>query len=268
MKTICIHDKNEIETFLRGNVFLNIYSLGDLDDFFWPYTTWYALTDSAGIRSIALIYTGGSLPCLHALAEDDKANYTEELLRCLIPILPRRFHAHLMLGSESILEEYYRLQPFGKHDKMALTDKSILAGIDTSEAEGLSMSNLSEIISLFERAYPGNYFEPRMLETKKYFGIRESGELVGVAGVHVYSTRYRVAALGNITTHPDYRGQGYGRVVTARVCKSLLSEIDHIGLNVKADNTSAIKCYERLGFEVINSYGEFEVDLKSYGKRS
>lgn len=266
MKAVCLHDKDTIEKFLRGNVFLNIYSLGDLDDFFWPYTTWYALTDSADIRAIVMMYTGGSLPCLHALAKDDKANYTEELLSCLIPILPPRFHAHLMSGSEDILAEYYNLRPFGRHERMALVDKSLLANIDTSETVGLSMSNLDEIMSLFETAYPGNFFEPRMLQTNQYYGIRHAGELVSVAGVHVYSARYGVAALGNITTHPDYRGKGYGKIVTARVCESLLSEIDHIGLNVKADNTSAIVCYEKLGFEVIGSYGEFEVELKSYSK--
>jgi GNAT superfamily N-acetyltransferase len=263
MKAVCLHDKDTIETFLRGNVFLNIYSLGDLDDFFWPYTTWYALTDSTGIQAIALIYTGGSLPCLHVLAEDVKAVYTEELLRCLIGILPRRFHAHLTLGSESILAEYYHLRPFGVHDRMALMDKSLLADIDDSEAEGLSISNLGEILSFFEKAYPGNFFEPRMLETKQYFGIWQDGELVSVAGVHACSVRYRVAALGNIATHPDYRGRGYGRIAAAKVCKSLLSEIDHIGLNVKADNTSAIRCYEKLGFDAIGSFGEFEVELKT-----
>ena len=263
MEAVCLHDKDTIETFLRGNVFVNIYSLGDLDDFFWPYTTWYALTDSAGIRAIALIYTGGSLPCLHALAESDKAVYTEELLRCLAGILPRRFGAHLISGSEGILAECYHLRPFGRHDKMALTDKSRLSNFDTSQVENLSMSNLGEIMSLFEKAYPRNFFEPRMLETEQYYGIRRSGALVSVAGVHVYSARYRVAALGNIATHPDYRGKGYGRIAAARVCKSLLNEIDHIGLNVKADNTSAIRCYEKLGFEAIGSFGEFEAELKT-----
>ena len=263
MKAVCLHDKDMIETFLRGNVFVNIYSLGDLDDFFWPYTTWYALTDATGIRAIALMYTGGSLPCLHALADDDKAVYTEELLSCLIGILPRRFHAHLVSGSESILAERYHLRPFGRHDRMALTDKSLLEDIDTSEAKGLSVSNLGEIISFFEQAYPGNFFEPRMLETEQYFGIRQSGALVSVAGVHACSACYRVAALGNIATHPDYRGRGYGRIAAARVCKSLLNEIDHIGLNVKTDNTSAIRCYEKLGFEAIGSFGEFDVELKA-----
>lgn len=263
MKAVCLHDRDAIETFLRGNVYLNIYSLGDLDDFFWPYTTWYGLADSAGIRAIALMYIGGSLPCLHALSGDDKAAYTEELLRSLIPILPRRFHAHLNSGGENILAEHYFLRPFGGHDRMALADKSLVTNLDTSEAEGLSMSDLDEIKSLFKAAYPGNFFEPKMLETEKYFGIRESGELVSIAGVHVYSALYKVAALGNITTHPDYRGRGYGKIVTARVCQSLLNEADHIGLNVKADNTSAIRCYEKLGFKAIGGFGEFEAELKT-----
>ena len=74
------------------------------------------------------------------------------------------------------------------------------------------------------------------------------------------SPRYRVAALGNIATHPKYRGKGYGTAVTAKLCGSLLREVDHIGLNVKADNKSAIRCYEKLGFEVVCSYGEYEVE--------
>jgi predicted GNAT family acetyltransferase len=52
-------------------------------------------------------------------------------------------------------------------------------------------------------------------------------------------------------------------MVTAQLCKSLLNKIDHIGLNVKSDNKSAIRCYEKLGFEAIGSFGEFEVELKT-----
>jgi len=263
MKAVCLHDKSTIETFLRGNVFLHIYSLGDLDDFFWPDTTWHALTDETGIQAIALIYTGGKLPCLHIHAEDDKIVYAGKLLHYLVWALPECFHAHLDLGLENILTERYTLRPRGKHYKMALVNKSLPLNVDTSQATGLSKSHLSEILNLFERAYPGNFFEPRMLETKQYFGIRQLGELISIAGVHVYSRKYRVAALGNVTTHPNYRCKGLGTTVTARVCKSLLRDIDHIGLNVKADNISAIGCYERLGFEIIDSYGEFNLELKS-----
>jgi ribosomal protein S18 acetylase RimI-like enzyme len=260
MKTVHLDDKNQIEAFLRNNVFLNIYSLGDLDDFFWPYTTWYALTNKAGIKATILVYTGGTLPCLHALTEGKNTHHMEKLLLSLIPIFPKYFEAHLSLGLEGALGKHYTLRSHGKHYKMALTKESQLSCIDTSEVIALSMSDLDEIVSLFQAAYPENWFDPRLLDTNQYYGIRESGKLVSVAGVHVYSRRYRVAAIGNITTHPEYRGKGYGTAVTTRVCRSLLREIDHLGLNVKVDNTNAIRCYENLGFEAIDSYGEYEVE--------
>jgi predicted GNAT family acetyltransferase len=170
-----------------------------------------------------------------------------------------------MLGTEDILTERYYLKAHGRHERMALVDYTLLKEIDVSKVVGLSTSNLDEITKLFGRAYPGNFFEPKMLETKQYFGIRESGELISIAGVHVYSTCYKVAALGNITTHPDYRNRGYCRMVTGRVCKSLLDDgIDHIGLNVKSDNLGAIRCYEKLGFKVVGCYGEFDAELKIF----
>ena len=262
MKAVCLHDKSKIETFLRRNVFLNIYALGDLDDFFWPYTSWYAWIDKGDIQSIALTYTGGNLPCLHAIAENGKIHYTEELLSDLISILPRRFYAHLSLGLEQILTKHYALKPYGEHYKMALADISELNKFDTSQVMALAVSDAGEIINLFQKSYPENYFEPRLLETNRYYGIRQLGKLISVGGVHVFSRKYRVTALGNIVTAPEYRNRGYATAVTAHICKSLQKEIDHIGLNVKADNTGALKCYKKLGFEVVASYGEFEVELK------
>jgi predicted GNAT family acetyltransferase len=101
-----------------------------------------------------------------------------------------------------------------------------------------------------------------MLETDQYFGIREAGCLVSVAGIHVYSSEYKVAALGNIATAPSFRNKGYGRQVTAKTCQSLLKNVCHVGLDVKADNDTAISCYKRLGFEVVASYGEYMVERK------
>ena len=55
MKTVRLDDKSRIEAFLRRRPSLHIYSLGDLDDFFWPQTTWYALEDEGEIREIAMV---------------------------------------------------------------------------------------------------------------------------------------------------------------------------------------------------------------------
>lgn len=101
-----------------------------------------------------------------------------------------------------------------------------------------------------------------MLLTGQYFGVRHHGRLVSIAGVHVYSASYRVAALGNITTHPDERGKGFARAVTARLCQHLAESVDFIGLNVKSDNQPALALYQTLGFRISAEYGEFSLQKR------
>jgi predicted GNAT family acetyltransferase len=98
-----------------------------------------------------------------------------------------------------------------------------------------------------------------MLLTGKFYGYRKNGHLLSIGGIHVFSPVYRVAALGNITTHPEYRNQGMGRAVTAKLCLSLLENVDIIGLNVKQDNLPAINLYKSLGFKISSEYGEFSL---------
>jgi predicted GNAT family acetyltransferase len=127
----------------------------------------------------------------------------------------------------------------------------------------LSAADTEDLLALYAASYPGNWFVPRMLETGLYYGIRRGRALVSVAGVHVYSPHYKVAALGNIATRPDARGRGLATAVTARLCHELLLQgIEHVGLNVKADNPSAIACYEKLGFQRVADYGEYRVEPK------
>ncbi|MBI4727464.1 GNAT family N-acetyltransferase [candidate division TA06 bacterium] len=121
----------------------------------------------------------------------------------------------------------------------------------------LDILDKQEILNFYSSSYPGNWFDIRMLETGQYFGIRDKGRLVSIAGIHVYSPAYKVAALGNIATKPEFRGKGLGTKVTAALCRNLLKMVNIIGLNVKADNTGAIRCYRKLGFEITGEYNEF-----------
>ncbi len=258
-KAICLHDKKEIESFLRRNVYLHIYGIGDLDDFFWPYTTWYAIKENEEIRAIALLYSGRSFPVLLALSEGKSM---EQLIQSILDFLPGRFHAHLSSVTEAVLKQKYEMKPQGKHYKMALNNKSLLKDIDCSQVVQLKSEDLDEVLQLYKDAYPGNWFDSRMLQTKQYFGIGRDSRLVSVAGVHVYSKQYKVAAVGNIVTHPDYRSDGLGKSVTARLCQSLSETVEHIGLNVKSDNQIAISMYKRLGFEIVGCYWEYMAELK------
>ena len=87
-------------------------------------------------------------------------------------------------------------------------------------------------------------------------GLRQGGELACAGGVHVFSPALGVAAPGAIATHPRWRGHGFARAVAARLCQVLRAEVEHIGLNVKADNPSAVACYEGLSFERVAVYEE------------
>ncbi len=255
MKAICLHNKIEIEAFLRPSTFLHLFAIGDLDELFWQYTTWYALKDNEQIKEVVLLYTGTAQPTLLGLTREP-AGLMPELLRSVMHLLPKRFYAHLSGDLAAVFAENYQVQLHGRYYKMALTDEALLNNINTSEVIGLSPSDASDLEGFYRASYPGNWFDPRMLETGYYYGIRCDADLVSVAGVHVYSPVYKVAALGNITTRPDFRGRGLAAAVTAKLCKALSLTVDHIGLNVKADNTSALSCYERLGFERIASYEE------------
>ena len=71
----------------------------------------------------------------------------------------------------------------------------------------MNTDDIEIIIGLYEESYPDNFFDKRMLETGKYFGYFENGKLIGIAGIHVYSAKYKVATLGNITIDPSQRGK-------------------------------------------------------------
>jgi RimJ/RimL family protein N-acetyltransferase len=258
MELISLHNKDVIEKRLRRNTYLHLYSIGDLDDFFWQYTTWYGTKEN---EPPVLLYAGSELPVLIVLS-DEPLTHSRKLLHLIKPLLPRRFYAHLTEGLIDVLEEEYKINLHGTHYKMGLTKPELLEKVDTSEAIQLREPDLNDLKVLYNASYPGNWFDARMLETGYYFGIKLDGKLVSVAGVHVYSPVYKVAALGNITTHPDWRGRGLGAQVSAKLCQELSQTVDHIGLNVKADNKAAIAIYEKIGFERIATYQECLLEAK------
>lgn len=245
-----LHDRARLEELLRRDPAMNVYALGDLDDAFWPRTTWYG--DEGG--EMALVYAAPGLAVLLALTERPEAMRT--LLSDMLPFLPRRFHAHLSPGLAPALTGAYRMESHGDYTRMVLTDPAAPRRVDTSACEPLSPAQVGEVTAFYREAYPGNWFDPAMLATGQYFGIRRNHVLTAVSGVHVYSARYRVAALGNIATNPGARGQGLGTAVTARTCVSLLEHVDVIGLNVKHDNAAAIACYRKLGFTARATFEE------------
>jgi predicted GNAT family acetyltransferase len=64
----------------------------------------------------------------------------------------------------------------------------------------------------------------------------------------VVSHAARLAVVGNVLTHADYRGRGFATAVTGAVTAELLRYCDQVVLNVRADNPPALNAYRRLGY--------------------
>lgn len=260
MKHISLHNKDRIYSYLKKDLSLHIYSIGDLDDFFWPFTTWYGLVDNGQLKEVVLLYFGQSSPTLLALSRNTARLHG--LLEKIKPLLPPLFYAHLSPTVQAVFEGTHSLTHHGKHQKMTLPEGATLPKTEQDEVQHISAAESDAVKTFYRTSYPGNWFDPRMLESGQYAGIKKGEDFISVAGVHVYSPTYNVAALGNIATHPQYRDQGLATKVTAYLCRSLRREVDTIGLNVKVDNKPAIACYKKLGFKRVAEYHEYTIRKK------
>ncbi len=254
-------DTSEILQLLEKDPYLHIYSIGDLDERFRPFITWYGLTANGKLSAVICIYRGGGLPAVMALNSNTETGfaYMKELISGTSALLPECFVAHLSPGLEELFADTHDFESSVPHYKMALKQFPGPESPDTGNAVRLGRENIPQMLELYRESYPGNWFDPDMLELSRYYGISVNGRLISIAGTHVFSPEYAASAAGNITTHPDYRGKGYGTKVTAALCRALVSEGLRVGLNVKKENLSAVACYRKVGFEICAEYREISL---------
>ena len=114
-----LHDKTPIFNFLKENSDLQIYSIGDLDDFFWPKTIWFALKDADTIKSITLLYVGMETPTLLAFYKGE-SSFSLQLIERIKRFLPVKFNAHLSPGLVDIFGKQNIIDYYGLDYKMVL----------------------------------------------------------------------------------------------------------------------------------------------------
>ena len=254
--------RSAIAAVLRRNPRAHVYELGDLDDFDWPFTRWFAWETDGELQHALLLYTQPSVPVVIAI-EDEPNGAMPSLVESVRDELPDRVYVHVTPTLLDVLADRYSVEAAEPHRKLALTHSESL-GAAATDVMILEHADLEDLRALYAAAYPGTWFEPRLLATGRYVGIRRDERLVCVAGVHVHSPRWGVAALGNVATLPELRGQGLARGACAALCRLLLGDgIETIGLNVHRDNAAAIGAYTRLGFEPVAEYTEASLVSRS-----
>lgn len=125
---------------------------------------------------------------------------------------------------------------------VALTDVEMAAQI-----EPLSGEDAPAMLALATLAAPG----PFLAGTHRlggFIGIKEKGRLVAMAGERLKLPG--MTEVSGVCTHPDARGRGYARMLSAAVAGRIAAAGEMPFLHVYADNAAAIALYESLGFQI------------------
>jgi ribosomal protein S18 acetylase RimI-like enzyme len=114
-----------------------------------------------------------------------------------------------------------------------------------ANASPLGPADVTEMLALVDLTHPGP-FRVRTIELGTYFGIREGGRLVAMAGERMWIGDFR--ELSAVCTHPDAQGRGYARALMGLLVNRMLRAGRTPFLHVESSNTRAIETYHALGF--------------------
>ena len=240
-------NKSEIRRLLNRDREWSLYALADLDDGMFEHCDWSVCGDS-----LALVFRALAIRPIFVLGD---AASTRKLLTALPEVTGYlNLKPHQLDGAGGI----YSYRERHEMRRMFLENFNPRAGA----TEPLTNKDRDQIERLYATGDGGGIaFAPFQLDTGFFRAVRRGGDLVAVAGVHVVSRNESVAAVGNIFTPPEYRGEGLAQLVTSAVVMALKDAgIQTVGLNVENTNIAAIRAYEHLGFRTHLNYYEGVAD--------
>lgn len=101
-----------------------------------------------------------------------------------------------------------------------------------------------------------------LLGDDPWFAIEHEGRAIGAVGYwEEPEPDYRHGGI-DITLHPDWQDQGFGRDAVRALARWLIEERGHhrVVIDPAAANVRAIRCYERVGFRAVGVMRRYERD--------
>lgn len=110
----------------------------------------------------------------------------------------------------------------------------------------LGEADAPEMLALATLTEPGPFFG-QTYRMGRFLGIRIDGRLAAMAGERFHFPGY--TEVSAVCTHPDFRGRGFARRLSAVVAARIEARAEVPFLHAWKTNTPAIALYESLGFE-------------------
>jgi ribosomal protein S18 acetylase RimI-like enzyme len=235
-----VTDRALLRTFLETDRTWAAYAICDLDDREFRRTRWGAAFDGGEVIALALEYAGLTPQPLFVMGRNDGI---EAILADVIR--PRAAYVASLHEALPAIEAHYQVDRGAEMVRMWV-DRTTFRPFP-SNAQRLLPVEIGDLNKLYQLGF-ASWLPPSAIHEGVYYGIRVGGRLVAAAGTHVVSSDSRLAVVGNVLTHIDFRGRGYATATTSAVTADLLRFCDEVVLNVRADNPPALQAYRKLGY--------------------
>jgi ribosomal protein S18 acetylase RimI-like enzyme len=241
-------DRARLRAFLETDRLYAAYALCDLDEREFLRTRWGVASVEGETVAVVLQYAGYSPQPVFVMGDPEGI---ESILAQVIK--PRSAYVAAKLELLPAVASHYRVDPGPPMLRMWVDGTHFRPF--PADVERLLPVEIGELNRLYQLGF-SSWLPAGAIVDGLYYGVRVGGRLVGAAGTHVISPEARLAVVGNVMTHAEYRGRGYATAVTGAVTAELLRFCDQVVLNVRADNPPALAAYRRLGYQVYTSFEE------------
>ena len=238
-----LDDPGKVRAILQSAPAYSAYAIAYLDRRFFHLAEFYDA--AAGDRRALVMHARGGLgPTTLTMGDAG-------LVATLLDLHPGPRQSFMTIEPEHIdnLLGGYNLWRPQSMVRMQLDAAAFAPPAAVEQVRRLVEADAADLNRLYAIEEDGLRYSGRQVVEGVYYGAHNRGRLVAAAGTHIFSSREGVGVIGNVFTHPDFRGRGFGSAVTAAVATHLLKTCDLIVLNVDPANRTARHIYDNLGFK-------------------
>lgn len=165
---------------------------------------------------------------------------------------------------EHTLHEHFQVAQGGNWDWFWSETEPIRTPAEDRLVELDDRADAEGVVALNTVGNPTAESEPGTGRTERWVGVRDGSRLAAAAALHRSDSGHGV--LTGIVVHPDHRGEGLGRAVTAALTRDCVREDGVATLGMYADNDTARGLYVSLGYQVAHAFASRRV--VPYSRRS
>ena len=242
--TYCIRqvgDRRELGGMMAADRPLAAYALGNLERSPFSSTDFFVGDGPAG-RGIVMHSHGRGLTTITLGAS--------EAVAAILSIHPGARRSYLSTATPEQMPTLRRVLHVSNElpmRRMSTTSDSFRAR--SGGVRRLTGSDARRLNQLYASGHGPAFYQAATIDQTVYYGVFEGPRLVAAAGSHVIAPGSGIAVLGNVFTHPSYRGLGLATLTTSAVTSALLDrDCPEIVLSVDPCNTPAVRAYLGLGY--------------------